>query len=220
MKKKIKLSILSALMCLGISSVAQAAEPANNLKNLDGSNVVERFKEELKVKYPNAVIQKVTAEEAEKIKKELREKTKTEKKQDSQKQSLVSTMGSAPPVTDLYILGIIWDGGNSWQEINGSTYYAPAIKGLSQVVTFEEGYGSDSQWLGTEQITYSNPDYIWEEEAVDYEGDRIVDGWIHYVTFDADTKIPSGQSKQYRFESTSYNAPWNTEKTWLNIPHQ
>ncbi|WP_276917431.1 hypothetical protein [Aneurinibacillus aneurinilyticus] len=211
MKKKIKLSILSALMCLGVSSIAQAAEPSDSLKTSDTPDFVTSFKEDLKKKYPDLVITKVTNEEAAKIKQEMKEKQSLSSKQFG---------GDAKPVTDLYVLGIVWDGGASHQAIDGQIFTSQPIKGISEVVTFEDGYGWDRQWLGDEEITYSHPDYVWEEEAVDYNGDRIVDGWIHYVRFDSDAKIPSQQTKQYRFQSTSYSYPQNTEKTWLNIPHQ
>ncbi|ERI11197.1 hypothetical protein [Aneurinibacillus aneurinilyticus] len=213
MKKKIKLSILSALMCLGVSSIAQAAEPTDSLKNIDRSDVVASFKEDLKKKHPNLVIKEVTNEEAAKLRAEAKE-------HENQQSSSIGTYGPAKPVTDLYILGIVWDGGASHQAIDGQISTSKPIKGLSQVVTFEEGNGSDTQWLGDEQITFSNPDYIWKTDSVDYDGDRIVDAWIHYVTFDSDVKIPSQETKQYRFQSRSYNAPWNTEQAWLNIPHQ
>jgi len=181
-------------------------------------SIIERFEKDAKKKYPNLDIKQVTPEESTKIKEEMRAKAEKEVRKEVQP-SAVSAFGSAPPVTALYINQIAWDEPNGHKYIYGDLT-APAVTGYTEIGVVEEGFGSDTQWLGNEQITYGNPDYSWNQYSIDYEGDRIVDGFFHVIGFNSDLKIQSKQTVQYRFESTSYNYPWNTAKTWINIPHQ
>lgn len=99
---------------------------------------------------------------------------------------------SAPPVTALYIdeVGSQLDTANEYYESIGSYQSTShAVKGKVGVGVVEMGYGNSWQWLGSEQITYSHPDYDVRSIAIDVDNDRIVDGYYHAVFFDSDVKI-------------------------------
>lgn len=165
--------------------------------------------ENLKEKNPEWTVTPATAEEVTEIKEKLL----------AQK----VTRASAPPVTVLYIdqvgsqLGTV----NAYYE-DISLYQSTSheVQGVAGIGVLEKGYGNDWQWLGSELITYSHPDYIVDTATLDFNGDSIVDGFYHAVFFNSDTKITSSTSKLYKFKTTSQNSPWNTIERSINIPHK
>ena len=88
------------------------------------------------------------------------------------------------------------------------------------IAVVKMGYGSTYQWLDGEQILYGDSSYDIRSSTIDTNGDSIVDGFFDVVYFDSDEKIPSGYSTEYRYQSTSFNSPWNTMNTLIDIPHQ
>ncbi|MGE7811244.1 DUF4879 domain-containing protein [Lysinibacillus capsici] len=163
--------------------------------------------ENLKTKHPDWTITLVTADEAAKIKEEV-------------KKSPV-LRGPAPPLTSVYIDQVISQVGtiNEFSEDIGLQQTSHAVSGTVLIGVMEVGYGNDNQWLDDERITYQNRDYKLNEATVDFNNDRIVDAFYHTVTFNSDLKISSGTSALYKFRSTSQNSPWNTIERTINIPH-
>lgn len=203
MKKYLLAFGILAGSVLGVNNIDASAE-ANNTNKEENSLFIN-----LKAKNPDWTITQVTADEVAKIKEELLEQP--------------ITRGPAPPVTALYIdqvasqLGTI---NEYYEDIGLYQRTSHAVEGIAGVGVLEEGYGNDWKWLGSELITYTHPDYIVETASLDFNNDRIIDGFYHAVFFDSDAKITSGTSELYKFKTISQNSPWNTMEKSINIPHK
>ena len=185
----------------GVSNTDVSAEENNKV---EANQLIENFKE----KHPDWTFTEVTADEIAK------------NKEESVANSTVRA--SAPPVTALYVdeVGSQLDTANEYYESIGSYQLTShAVKGKVGIGVVEMGYGNSWQWLGSEQITYSHPDYDVRSIAIDINNDNIVDGYYHAVFFNSDVKIQTGSSELYKFRSISRNYPWNTMETSINIPH-
>lgn len=74
------------------------------------------------------------------------------------------------------------------------------------VVTQENGYGRD-------YATYAGMEVeIIDSGSLDFNGDSIVDGWLYLWDLSG-----ISESGRFQYQSTSYNSPWNTMSTWINI---
>ncbi|MEY9978004.1 DUF4879 domain-containing protein [Lysinibacillus sp. RC79] len=163
---------------------------------------VDPLIENLKTKHPDWTITQVTSDEATKINSPV-------------------LRGPAPPLTALYIDQIASQVGTSNEKTEdiGLQQTSHEVSGTVAIGVMEVGYGNDNQWLDDERITYQNRDYKINVASLDFNNDRIIDGFYHTVTFNSDLKISSGTSALYKFRSTSQNYPWNTFERTLNIPH-
>jgi len=203
MKKYLLAFSVLAGSVLGVNNIGVSAEE-NNVNKEENP-----LFENLKAKNPDWTVTSVTAEEVAEIKEELSEQK--------------ITRASAPPVTGLYIdqvasqLGTV---NEYYEEIGLYQSTSHEVQGTVGIGVLEEGYGNDWQWLGSELITYSHPDYIVDTASLDFNGDNIIDGFYHAVFFDSDAKITSGTSKLYKFKTISQNSPWNTIERSINIPHK
>jgi len=74
------------------------------------------------------------------------------------------------------------------------------------VVTQENGYGRD-------YATYAGMEVeIIDSGSLDFNNDSIVDGWLYLWDLSG-----ISESGRFQYQSTSYNSPWNTMSTWINI---
>jgi len=198
--KKFLAAFLTVCFCLGGSYSIYAAEIEDN--------TTKNFTENFKKTYPNAVLKPINKKDIPEIRSEM-------------KRNKVRA-GSASPVTQLYVdqVGSALGTSDAQIEFINYAFTSHAVKGITGVAVVEMGYGSDSQWLGDELIHWDDPSYIVETSSIDLNGDNIAEGFFHVVYFDSDIKIPSGTKSEYRFQSTSYNFPGNTMRTYIYIPHQ
>lgn len=74
------------------------------------------------------------------------------------------------------------------------------------VVTQKNGEGRDYANYCNMQV--KSIDYA----SLDFNNDRIVDGWLYLWDLSG-----MNESGQFTYKATSYNSPWNTMSTWINI---
>lgn len=74
------------------------------------------------------------------------------------------------------------------------------------VVTQKNGEGRDyATYCGTQVKSI-------DSASLDFDNDRIVDGWLYLWDLSG-----MNESGQFTYKATSYNSPWNTKSTWINI---
>lgn len=95
-----------------------------------------------------------------------------------------------------------------YENIPAYQYTTTADHGGAEmyVVTQENGYGRDYATYAGMQVQ------IIDSGSIDFNNDNIVDGWLYLWDLSG-----ISESGRFQYQSTSYNSPWNTMSTWINI---
>ncbi len=129
----------------------------------------------------------------------------------------VTPFASAPPVTSVDTFLVFSDTGQ--QNTSGLLSTPLPVAGQTEVYTLIIGYGYNYPYLNDVLIPLGiSENYESAFEDIDLDGDSIVDGLLYGVAFNSDDVIPNGGV--YKHRAHSYNYPWNTIISTLNITHE
>lgn len=200
-----KLSVLFVLiLLLAVGGMAHAVDIASGERELQ-KTVLEQMKEV----YPDAEFIDLSLEEYEAL--------IEERVEEQTAQSEIGTFAAAPPVTGVSIVRV--RSGNGVESVGNKTRTSP-VRGQVIIETIVDGYGSDTHYFGGFPIRKTDPNFTFSVQGIDYNGDRIIDAFRHEVSFNSDTQIGWGSSRQYKLEARSHNSPFNTMSDSITIVHE
>lgn len=119
----------------------------------------------------------------------------------------IVTLDAAPPVTAVGILEVRSTQINS-EPIEENQYTTKYDHGGDEmyVLTYRLGYGQDYATYNGVAVKYI------ASRAIDVDNNGVVDGW--YFLWNLSGMDSAGT---FVYKSTSYNKPWNTMSTWIDI---
>lgn len=200
-----KLSVLLVLiLLLAVGGMAHAVDMTSGERELQKTAL-----EQIKEVYPDAEFIDLSLEEYEAL---IEERAK-----EQTAQSAIGTFAAAPPVTSVSIVRVESDKGI--ENVSNKTRTDP-VRGQVIIETIVDGYGSDTHYFGGFPISKTNPNFTFSVQGIDYNGDRIIDAFRHKVSFNSDTQIGWGSSRQYKLEARSHNSPFNTMSDSITIVHE